>query len=418
MLEGLTVNGGLRVNGNLDLNGSTSAFGVQDLIDARAFGVSGTVGVDQTTALQSAINAAVARSSVDARYAPVVLLPAGVIAVSQTITLGRCQLVGGGFPTFIVWNGAAGGTVMARSATGSNSFVLIERVGFRSGTTEPLVFLDLTPATGIVDVFCRLRDVLFDDCTGDAVKVPTHVNCHWEHLRFDNIGGYAIRLTPAAATNLSSFVLDGFTYDHSRAADAGDGVFLVDNSANNSNLGTFQVSNGRIEVNTVWATLAAPGSGGSTRAVVAVRTSGATAPRCLGLSLQNITYSDSSGMTDDSLVFADDASDVQVSLHWWNVRVSNLSAVLGGNFNPSSLLTGPVPADLGVFGSIANTANGSTLGGVGTGGRGARVYSGTASPESVVVAPIGSLYLRTDGGAATTLYVKESTALATGWIAK
>ena len=44
--------------------------------------------------------------------------------------------------------------------------------------------------------------------------------------------------------------------------------------------------------------------------------------------------------------------------------------------------------------------------------------SGSGSPESVVTAPIGSLYTRTDGGAATTLYVKESGTGSTGWIAK
>lgn len=44
--------------------------------------------------------------------------------------------------------------------------------------------------------------------------------------------------------------------------------------------------------------------------------------------------------------------------------------------------------------------------------------SGTGSPESVVTANIGSLYTRTDGGANTTLYVKESGAGNTGWIAK
>jgi len=46
------------------------------------------------------------------------------------------------------------------------------------------------------------------------------------------------------------------------------------------------------------------------------------------------------------------------------------------------------------------------------------LYSGTGSPETVVTAGIGSLYLRTDGGAGTTLYIKESGAGNTGWIGK
>jgi len=48
----------------------------------------------------------------------------------------------------------------------------------------------------------------------------------------------------------------------------------------------------------------------------------------------------------------------------------------------------------------------------------ARVLQGTGSPETVVTAPVGTLFLRTDGGAGTTLYVKESGAGNTGWIAK
>lgn len=43
---------------------------------------------------------------------------------------------------------------------------------------------------------------------------------------------------------------------------------------------------------------------------------------------------------------------------------------------------------------------------------------GAGSPEAAVTAPIGSLWMRTDGGAVTTLYVKESGTGNTGWIAK
>ena len=45
-------------------------------------------------------------------------------------------------------------------------------------------------------------------------------------------------------------------------------------------------------------------------------------------------------------------------------------------------------------------------------------YSGAGSPEGVVSAPVGSLYSRTDGGAGTSLYVKESGTGNTGWVAK
>ena len=48
----------------------------------------------------------------------------------------------------------------------------------------------------------------------------------------------------------------------------------------------------------------------------------------------------------------------------------------------------------------------------------AKILSGAGSPESVVAAPVGSLYLRSDGGAGTTLYVKQSGTGNTGWVGK
>lgn len=44
--------------------------------------------------------------------------------------------------------------------------------------------------------------------------------------------------------------------------------------------------------------------------------------------------------------------------------------------------------------------------------------SGEGSPEGVRTAPVGSLWTRTDGGAGTTLYVKETGTGNTGWAAK
>lgn len=52
-------------------------------------------------------------------------------------------------------------------------------------------------------------------------------------------------------------------------------------------------------------------------------------------------------------------------------------------------------------------------------GAGAVIWtSGSGTPEGAVTAPVGSLFTRTDGGANTTLYVKESGSSNTGWVAK
>jgi hypothetical protein len=47
-----------------------------------------------------------------------------------------------------------------------------------------------------------------------------------------------------------------------------------------------------------------------------------------------------------------------------------------------------------------------------------RIYSGYGSPETVVAAGKGSIYMRLDGGANTSVYIKESTTVNTGWVAK
>jgi hypothetical protein len=68
--------------------------------------------------------------------------------------------------------------------------------------------------------------------------------------------------------------------------------------------------------------------------------------------------------------------------------------------------------------TIEATGAATFAGAVSVSGTTATWTSGTGSPESVKTAPVGSLYTRTDGGASTTLYVKESGAGNTGWIAK
>lgn len=46
------------------------------------------------------------------------------------------------------------------------------------------------------------------------------------------------------------------------------------------------------------------------------------------------------------------------------------------------------------------------------------IRMGTGDPEAAITAPVGSVFIRTDGGALTCLYIKESGVGNTGWIAK
>lgn len=47
-----------------------------------------------------------------------------------------------------------------------------------------------------------------------------------------------------------------------------------------------------------------------------------------------------------------------------------------------------------------------------------RIQQGTGSPEGVLTADPGAVYLNLSGGAGTTLYVKETGNASTGWVGK
>jgi hypothetical protein len=64
--------------------------------------------------------------------------------------------------------------------------------------------------------------------------------------------------------------------------------------------------------------------------------------------------------------------------------------------------------------SVGNIRFGVALIGSGS----VRLKSGSGSPEGLHSGDVGSIYLRTDGGAGSTMYVKETGAGTTGWVAK
>jgi hypothetical protein len=66
-----------------------------------------------------------------------------------------------------------------------------------------------------------------------------------------------------------------------------------------------------------------------------------------------------------------------------------------------------------VVGQFSRLIIGCTTPGSGT----VDIRSGTGTPEGVVVGTVGDIFLRTNGGAATTMYVKESGSGNTGWSA-
>lgn len=81
---------------------------------------------------------------------------------------------------------------------------------------------------------------------------------------------------------------------------------------------------------------------------------------------------------------------------------------------------GVVPANVGSVYLDFSGSSGATLytklSGSGTTGWFTSLYRGAGSPEGVLAAPLGSLYVNTNGGSAVTLYVKETGgSTSTGW---
>jgi len=109
-----------------------------------------------------------------------------------------------------------------------------------------------------------------------------------------------------------------------------------------------------------------------------------------------------------------------VCINFVTASVSNIRIIDNSVVNPSGKTTGAIGKTGGITVSYdQNILQMNNFAGLLDAATSApQWFSGTGSPETVVTAPIGSLYVNVSGGATTTLYVKESGALATGWVAK
>lgn len=93
-----------------------------------------------------------------------------------------------------------------------------------------------------------------------------------------------------------------------------------------------------------------------------------------------------------------------------NGTVTSVTVTAGTNLSGGGTVTTSGTITLNVTGTPSFTS--VTV-------NGAKWSAGNGTPEGAVVGSVGDLFSRKDGGASTTLYVKESgSATNTGWIAK
>lgn len=136
-----------------------------------------------------------------------------------------------------------------------------------------------------------------------------------------------------------------------------------------------------------------------------------------------INIYDSAGALQFSRQIASNTSTVVTIDGTWPSTVSDGTYIV---LMPMYLGAADYPWRQGYFGGDDVSSGGTgaqrrfiRLGYGSTGGTETRgLFFGTGSPENVVTASVGSLYLRTDGSTSTTLYVKTSGTGNTGWTAK
>lgn len=116
---------------------------------------------------------------------------------------------------------------------------------------------------------------------------------------------------------------------------------------------------------------------------------------------------------------------IDFSLVGCEVGVSNID--YSGQFTDigNAYISAPTFTNLGAGKHVQINSRGSGIdsainlnGGILKLDSGLQVRSGSGSPEGVITAPVGSLFLRSNGGVGTTLYIKESGVGNTGWAAK
>lgn len=130
----------------------------------------------------------------------------------------------------------------------------------------------------------------------------------------------------------------------------------------------------------------------------------------VAINTANIT-TNAAAITANSSSIADNAADIATNAAAITANTGNTSTNTG-NITTNTTDIGTNTTNIGTNSTNigTNTTNIATIN--------SWLVRGAGTPEGVVTAVVGVLYQRTDGGASTTLYVKESGTGNTGWVAK
>ena len=117
---------------------------------------------------------------------------------------------------------------------------------------------------------------------------------------------------------------------------------------------------------------------------------------------------------DSTSLSAGGSSGAFDGTNWYHFYAEDFAAFGGTVANTYGLYVEEQTYGTNNYGIVLNGANCMHLRGT----AGPKLCAGSGTPESAVIAPIGSMYMRSDGVAGTSMYVKESGTGNTGWVGK
>ena len=147
--------------------------------------------------------------------------------------------------------------------------------------------------------------------------------------------------------------------------------------------------------------------------------SGSISPFTVYTSAGYIYANDLSGSLVTDNLFVEDQAHAHTGLYN-NLRMNNYGICYGAfsHTAPSGQIADQWQLETQTYPFAAMVPGYGLYMGDGSAAVSARLTAGAGSPNGVVTANPGSLYMNTSGGANTSLYVKESGAGNTGWVAK